>query len=602
MNDPHSVHAVQCLIQLRHSLAYLLAQVVQELRPGTSLGLGTSTDDGFYVDFVLSRPVTPEDFAEIEQRMREILRSGQRFVREELPAQEALVRLDQMQQPYLREHAQELLRAGALASLTFYRLGAFVTLCEGPQVDMVSEIPVDCFRLRSVAGAYWRGDATHVMMTRLDAWAFASCDELEAHQRDVDRAALRDHKKLGRELELFTFDDEIGRGLPLWLPNGTVIRDELERLMQELEFDAGFVRVSTPHIARVELYRRTGHLPYYADSMFPFMQNARDREDTAFVLKPMNCPHHHKIFAARKRSYRELPFRISEYGHVYRYEDSGAVSGLLRTRCMCMNDAHIYCTRDQIVSELRAVLDMHQHVYALLGLATYRIRLSTRGALVTQAGRNKFVDDDAGWAHAESVLRHVLTDSGLPFFEGAGEAAFYGPKIDFQFRMATGREETASTLQLDFAMAARLGLEYVASDGQPHRPFIIHRAPLGTHERFVALLIERFGGAFPTWLAPVQARVIPVSGAQHAYAHEVHRLLRSQRVRAELDSADQSLGKRIRSAALQKVPNVVVVGERERVERTVSLRRHGTGEQRSVALDEFRGWITQSIAERALDR
>jgi threonyl-tRNA synthetase len=411
---------------------------------------------------------------------------------------------------------------------------------------------------------------------------------------------LRDHKKLGRELELFTFDDEIGRGLPLWLPHGTVIRDELERLMQELEFDAGFVRVATPHIARVELYRRTGHLPYYADSMFPVMQNARDPHD-AFVLKPMNCPHHHKIFAARNRSYRELPFRISEYGHVYRYEDSGAVSGLLRTRCMCMNDAHIYCTRDQIVSELSAVLDMHQHVYALLGLANYRIRLSTRGPLdARHAGRNKFVDDDAGWAQAESVLRQLLLDSGLPFFEAAGEAAFYGPKIDFQFRMATGREETASTLQLDFATAERMGLEYVASDGQRHRPFIIHRAPLGTHERFVALLIERFGGAFPTWLAPVQARIIPVSGAQDAYAREVHRLLRSQRVRAELDSADQSLGKRIRLAAVQKVPNVLVVGERECVARTVSLRSHG-GEQRSVALDEFRGQIVQSIAARALD-
>ncbi len=457
----------------------------------------------------------------------------------------------------------------------------------------------DGFELRSVAGAYVDGDADKPMLTRIYVWAFASRAELEEKQREHAVAGEREHKKLGRELELFAFDDEIGAGLPLWLPNGTAIREELEKLMKELEFDAGFERVATPHLARQELYYRTGHLPYYADGMFPFMRHEGDPDGAVFALKPMNCPHHHKIFAARPRSHRELPFRISEYGSVYRYEDSGAVSGILRTRCMCMNDAHIYCTPDQVVPELLAVLDMHKHVYALLGLTEFRIRLSTRGNAPDHA--HKFVDDPEGWARSEGILRGVLEQSGLSYFEGPGEAAFYGPKIDFQFRMVTGREETASTLQLDFAMANRLDLSYIGSDGAQHRPLILHRAPLGTHERFVALLIERFGGAFPTWLAPVQARVLPVGEAYDEYAREVQQALRRDRVRADVDPSGPSLGKRIRQAALHKVPNVLVVGERERTERTVSLRRHGAKDSETFGLDAFRARLRDAIATRALD-
>ena len=545
MDHADSSSVPEPLRRLRRSLADVLARAVLELRPDTKLGLGAVTGDGFYYDFVFAEPLTPADFPGIEQRMREILALGAEL----------------------------------------------------------ADIAADGFALRAIDGAYFEGDAANIMMTRLRAWAFASAADLAEHAAAVERALQRDHKKLGRELALFAFDDEIGPGLPLWLPHGAAIRRELEKLMEALEFDAGFERVATPHLARVELYQRTGHLPYYADGMFPFMHQPGTAENAVFALKPMNCPHHHKIFAAQKRSYRELPFRISEYGHVFRYEDSGAVSGLLRTRCMCMNDAHIYCSLDQVPAELRAVLDMHRVVYDLLGLCQYRIRLSTRGPAVSKAGaREKFVDDPAGWVQAEALLRAVLVESGMPFFEGPGEAAFYGPKIDFQFRTVTGREETASTLQLDFAMADRLGLEYVAADGKAHRPWIIHRAPLGTHERFVALLIERFGGAFPTWLAPVQVRVIPVSDAQLDYAREVQRALRAERVRAELDPADESLAKRIRAAVAQKIPNVLVVGERERAERTVSLRRYGrSARQEVVGLDAFRAALVASIATRALD-
>jgi threonyl-tRNA synthetase len=458
------------------------------------------------------------------------------------------------------------------------------------------------------------------MMTRVYAWAFLSAADLAARQKAHEEAARRDHKKLGSELQIFTFDDEIGRGLPLWLPNGTAIRDELEKLMRELEFEAGFQRVATPHIAKQELYYRTGHLPYYAAHMFPVMEaravpgaaetgapeiaeaRREDAEPAAplhgevYCLRSMNCPHHHKIYASQKRSYRELPLRLAEYGQVYRYEDSGAVSGLLRVRGMTMNDGHIYCTEEQIIPECLAVIAMHRHVYGVLGLSNWRVRLSRRdrGADAQQ----KFVGNSEAWDWAEQILRDVLVQSGLPFEDGAGEAAFYGPKIDFQFRSVTGREETASTLQLDFAMPERLDLRYVGADGAEHRPFVLHRAPLGTHERFVALLLEHFAGAFPTWLAPVQVRVVPVSERYVDYGERIVKSLRQKRVRAEIDASSDALGKKIRQATLRKIPNVLVIGEREASDQTVTLRRYGVKDQRSMALHVFVDDIVRAIEER----
>ena len=585
------------LRRVRHSLAHVLAQAVQELRPGAKLGFGPPIEDGFYYDFILPSQITEEDFPELERRMRAILGRGQVFTREELPREAALERIGAMGEPYKGEYANELFAKQNLATLSFYRSGSFVDMCEGPHVASTDEIPAEAFQLRSVAGAYWRGDARNVMMTRIYAWAYLSLEELEARRKAHEDAALRDHKKLGSELEIFTFDDEIGRGLPLWLPNGTVIRDELEKLMRELEFEAGFQRVSTPHIAKQELYYRTGHLPYYAVHMFPFMPvpNQGDQGDV-YCLRPMNCPHHHKIYASRKRSYRELPLRLAEYGQLYRYEDSGAVSGLLRVRGMTMNDGHIYCTAEQVIPECLASIAMHRHVYEVLGLSNFRVRLSRRGAGADAQG--KFVDNPPAWDWAERTLREVLLKSGLPFEDGPGEAAFYGPKIDFQFRSVTGREETASTLQLDFAMPERLDLRYVGADGAEHRPYVLHRAPLGTHERFVALLLEHFAGAFPTWLAPVQARIVPVSERFTEYGERIVTELRKKKIRADLDASNEAMGKKIRQATLRKIPNLAVIGEREALAGTVTIRRHGSKDQTTIPVPALVEQLVREIEKR----
>jgi threonyl-tRNA synthetase len=596
----------QRLHRIRHSLAHLLAQAVMEMRPGAKLGFGPPIEDGFYYDFILPEPILESDFPEIEKRMARLIQEGHAFKQEQLSNQDALKRIDEMGEPYKRQYAEELIKKKNLSSLSFYRSGPFLDMCDGPHVLSSKEIPMGAFKLRSVAGAYWRGDSKNVMMTRIYAWAFLSPAELEAHVKAYLEAQERDHKKLGRELDLFVIDEVIGKGLPLWLPHGTVIRDELEKMMRELEFKAGYERVVTPHLAKTELYHKTGHLPYYADSMYPFMELREKHEGEegqsqeikeAYVLKPMNCPHHHRIFAARKRSYRELPLRLAEYGQVYRFEDSGALSGLLRVRGMCQNDAHIYCSEEQILDELKAVIEMHREVYSILGLTNYRMRLSTYDPNDPKRAE-KFVNDPAGWEHAEKKLREVLDQMGLSYYEGPGEAAFYGPKIDFQFKTVTGREETASTLQLDFAMSKRLGLVFTGADNQEHHPYILHRAPLGTHERFVAFLIEHYRGAFPTWLAPVQVRVVPVSDRFNDYAKKVVAELRSQMIRAEADFHPDSMGKKIRNAAQQKIPNVLVVGEREQADSSVALRRYGQKEQQVMSLKSFKQWVFIQASKR----
>lgn len=596
------------LSRIRHSLAHLMAQAVMEIRPGAKLGFGPPIEDGFYYDFILPVPIQESDFPEIEKRMARLIQEGHEFLKEELSIDEALKRISEMGEPYKQEYAKELIEKEGLQSLSFYRSGSFVDMCEGPHVARASEIPLHAFKLRSIAGAYWRGDSKNVMMTRIYAWAFASQEELDEHIKAYADAQERDHKKLGRELELFVIDDEVGKGLPLWLPNGTIIRDELEKLMKELEFKAGYERVATPHLAKTDLYYKTGHLPYYASNMYPFMELKESVEDEhgkheevkeSYVLRPMNCPHHHRVFAARKRSYRELPLRLAEYGQVYRFEDSGALSGLLRVRGLCQNDAHIYCSEEQIQDELIRVIEMHREVYSILGISKYWMRLSTYDPEDPKKSE-KFVNDPAGWEHAQGKLKEALDGLRLPYREGRGEAAFYGPKIDFQFKTVTGREETASTLQLDFAMSKRLGLVYTGADNQEHHPFIIHRAPMGTHERFVAFLIEHYRGAFPIWLAPVQARIIPVSDRFNDYAKEIVSELRNQMIRAEADFQPDSMGKKIRNAVKQKVPNILVVGEREQADRLVALRRYGSRDQNVMPVAEFRDWIVQQIRGRAL--
>lgn len=609
------------LHRIRHSLAHVLAQAVVAMRPGSTLGFGPAIDDGCYYDFILSAPLSEADFPQLEERMREILAQDQAFEREELAPSDALARLEAMGEPYKRDFAQELLVQRGQKKLSFYRNGPFLDMCDGPHVERSSDIPADGFKLRSVAGAYWRGDERNAMMTRLYVWAFASKRDLEEHLARDQEARARDHKKLGPELGIYAMDSLIGRGLPLWLPHGTVIRDELEKLAKELEFRAGYQRVATPHLARVELYERSGHLPYYASHMYPLMElreadasesgaGSTERDDArvdparagrakeTYALRPMNCPHHHRVFAAQPRSYRDLPLRLAEYGQVYRFEDSGAVSGLLRVRGMCMNDAHIYCSKEQVRSELESVLAMYDEVFELLDIADASVRLS-RWDPDDPKGREKYVDNPSAWHWAEQMLREVLQESGAEYRDGPGEAAFYGPKIDFQLGSASGREETLSTVQLDFVQPERLGLSYTGSDGRAHHPLCIHRAPLSTHERLVAFLIERSGGALPTWLAPEQVRVIGVSDRFEPYARQIVDRLRAQWVRAELTDGSETVANRVRVACEQKVPNLLVLGEREQAAGSVTLRQLGSRAQRTLGYDEFESALLAAIRGRS---
>ena len=595
------------LYKIRHSLAHVLAQAVLELRPGATLGFGPPIADGFYYDFILPEPLTEEDFPALEKKMKQIIKKGQAFEREELSREDAFARLDEMGEPYKREYAEELFAKRGLDNLTFYRNGPFLDMCEGPHVDSTRKLPKGAFKLRSLAGAYWRGNSDNVMMTRIYAWAFETKEQLEAHVKAWKEAQARDHKKVGKELDIFVIDDEIGKGLPLWLPNGTVIRDELEKLARELEFRDGYQRVATPHLTKVGLYYKSGHLPYYAESMYPVMELKEERETEdgtsevvkeAYCLKPMNCPHHHKIFAARKRSYRDLPLRLAEYGQVYRFEDSGALSGLLRVRGMCMNDAHIYCTPEQLQDEFLQVMDLHRRLYEILGLSDYYMRFSTWDP-EDPKGKDKYVNDPEAWETSQDLVRKAMVASGLPFKEVKGEAAFYGPKIDVQFRSVTGREETASTNQLDFAVPKRFDLTYTGPDGQEHTPYCIHRAPLGTHERFIAFLIEHYGGAFTTWMAPVQVRAVTVADRFKPYAQAIVDRLRDQLVRAEVDPTSDRMGKLIRNAAAEKIPNLLVIGEREVEEGTVTLRNHGSRAQHTMPAAEFEERLLRTIRTRA---
>ena len=593
------------LYRVRHSLAHVLAQAVLEVREGSTLGFGPPIKDGFYYDFALTEPITEEDFPDIERRMRKIIKKGQRFYREELALDAALERIDEMGEPYKREYALELAGKNGLDSLTFYRNGTFLDMCEGPHVDTTKDIPRDAFKLRNVAGAYWRGDSDNQMLTRIYAWAFASKEELDSHVEAYEEALSRDHKKLGRELGIFVIDNDIGRGLPLWLPNGTAIRDELEKLAAELEFKAGYQRVATPHIAKRELYEQTGHLPYYEEDMYPPMElveetDAGETLKESYVLRPMNCPHHHKIFSAEPRSYRDLPIRLAEYGEVYRFEESGAVSGLLRVRGMCMNDAHIYCTEEQIKDEFRNVMRLYDDVYRILGLKQYFLRLSLDDP-EDPKGKEKYVYDPEAWQRSGALIRDLLDEMELDYVVGYGEAAFYGPKIDVQFPTVTGRDESVSTIQLDFAIPARLGMTYIGADGKEHTPYCIHRAPLSTHERLVAYLIEHFGGAFPTWLAPIQVQVLTVSENFTEYGQGIVDRLRGKLVRAELASENDTVSKKIRTGTVRKIPNLLVVGEREQNDGSVTLRRYGVRQQLTMSVEEFEAALLNTIATRSLE-
>lgn len=594
MSDSKKVAAEEKLYAIRHSLAHVMAQAVLRVRPEAKLAFGPPIDTGFYYDFDFGeQPLTPEDFPEIENSMREIIKEKQVFEHYTEKPEEAFSRFEAAGEVYKLEYAKELVEGGE-TELGFYKNGPFEDMCRGPHVEHTGQIRTDCFAIDSLAGAYWRGDETRPQLTRLYAIAFEDKKKLKEFVKLRELARERDHRKLGAEMSLYVIDDDVGQGLPLWLPNGAVIRDELEAFAKETEFREGYQQVHTPHLTKENLYHTSGHLPYYKEGMYPAMKLD---DDESYFLKPMNCPHHHKIYAAEPRSYRDLPVRLAEYGTCYRYEDSGALAGLLRVRMLNMNDAHIYCTPEQLRKEFTSVLELHRFYYEKFRLSDFWMRLSTHDP----EKKTKYVENPEAWAQSEQVIKEVLEEMNIPFETVKGEAAFYGPKVDFQIKNVVGREETASTNQLDFAVPERFGLVYKGQDGKEHTPYCIHRAPLGTHERFIAFLIEHFGGAFPTWMAPRQVAVVPVGEKFVDYAQTVCKTLRGQMIRAEVDTSSESFNKKVRNAITSKTPNIAIVGGKEEENKTLTWRRYGHKKQETLALDAFVDTVASWVKERRMD-
>lgn len=589
-------HKKTHLYRLRHSLSHILATAVRQMRPEAKLAFGPPVENGFYYDFDFGdAPLGESDLEEVERRMNAVIKERRPFVRMEMPFDEALRFLEKQGETYKVEYARELIDTGVAVgdTLSFYSNGDFTDMCEGPHLEHTGEVPKKCFKLDRISGSYWRGDEKRPMLTRIYGLAFESAQELSEYLAMRKLAMERDHRKLGEELDLFIQDNEVGVGLPLWMPKGTVIRDELEKWARETEFLGGYQRVSTPSVTRKELYLRSGHVPYYEDSMYPPMPVD---ENDHYYLRPMCCPHHHKIYASRLRSYRELPLRLCEYGNVFRYEKHGSLSGLLRVRAMCMNDAHIYCTPEQVESEFSAVIAMYRMYYGHLRMGNFRVRLSLH-----DKSSDKFVDRYEDWEHTEDVVRRVLDNLGIEYEEEAGEAAFYGPKVDIQVKNLMGREETVSTCQLDFVMPERFDLTYVDANGERKRPYILHRAPLSTHERMISFLIEFYGGAFPTWMSPVQVRLVPVNADVVDYAHGLEEKLRAAFFRAETDLSDESFNKKIRNAVTQKTPNIWILGKQEMEQGTVTWRRHATKDQQSVPCDQALSMLEALRRDRVMD-
>jgi threonyl-tRNA synthetase len=581
------------LYKIRHSLAHVMAQAILAIRPNAKLAFGPPIDNGCYYDFDFDTPLTPEDFKTIEKQMRKIIGQRQPFVESKRSVAEAVEHLKGRGESYKVEYCLELADKGE-TEIGFYVNGPFEDMCAGPHVSHTGEIPADCFAIDTLAGAYWRGDEKNKQLTRVYLLAFENKDELKSYIERRELARERDHRKLGKELELFIISDVVGPGLPLWTPNGTAIREALETFAKEQEARYGYVRVATPHIAKETLYYTSGHLPYYKDSMFPPMEL---EGESNYYLKAMNCPHHHMIYGHRPRSYRELPLRFAEYGTVYRYEDSGALSGLLRVRSIAQNDAHIYCTLDQVKDELKSTFNMTLDYYRMFRFDNIKVRFSTHDP----ANKEKFVDEPELWKFSERIVKEVVDELQVDHILGLGEAAFYGPKLDFQATTMLGREESISTTQLDFAQPARFDLTYVGDDGKEHRPYIIHRAPLGAHERFIAFLIEHFGGAFPTWMAPTQVRIIPVNSEVTTYARSLEDTLRGNLMRVETDLSDNSFNKKIREAVTKKIPNMVIIGNKEMEEKTITLRRYCTKEQVTMPLESFVERMKRCMTNRVMD-
>ncbi len=567
---------------MNHSCAHLLAQAIKHLYPEAKFWVGPVIAEGFYYDVDLGNDVIrEEDLPKLEKEMKKISKDGKRIIREEITKKEALERFKE--DPYKIDLINRMNEEDVVISC--YTQGDFTDLCRGPHVDTVKKLKY--FKLLKVSGAYFKGDSKNKMLQRIYGICFESEEDLQKHLEELEEAKQRDHRKLGKDLKLFMTHDLVGKGMPLWLPNGAMIRYHLEKYIKDKEISLGYQHVYTPSLGSVDLYKTSGHWDHYKEDMFPKMQ----MDDEEFVLRPMNCPHHMLVFKNELHSYRELPIRIGELAHDFRYEASGAVCGLERVRCMCQNDAHIFCSLDQVGEEFANVVKLILDVYKDFGFQDYSFRLSLRGR-----EKEKYFDDDEMWEKAETMLREVLTNLGLDFYEAEDEAAFYGPKLDVQVKSAIGHDVTLSTCQLDFLLPERFDLTFINEKGQKERPVVIHRAILGTIDRFTAFLLEETKGLLPTWLSPVQVKVIPVSSEhQGDYAKEITEYLKENKIRVELDIRNEKLGYRLREAQTQKIPYTLVLGDKEKEDHTVSYRIHGQKDTTTVDKIEFLALLQDEI-------
>lgn len=569
-----------------HSSAHLMAEAVESFYPGVKFWVGPAVEKGFYYDMDLGgRQLTEEDLRKLEGKMNELARKNSSYERKQISKQDALNYFSQKGD----EYKLDLLNGLKDGEITFYSQGNFTDLCRGPHIPNTGFIKA--IKLTNIAGAYWKGDEKNKMLTRVYGVSFPSQKELDEYLALLEEAKKRDHRKLGKELGIFTFDDEVGPGLALWMPNGAIIIEELERLAKETENRAGYKRVVTPHIAKEGLYITSGHLPYYQDSMYPPME----LEGVKYYLRSMNCPHHHKIFAAEPKSYKDMPLRLAEYGTCYRYEQSGELFGLMRVRCLHMNDAHIYCTKEQFYDEFKAVNEMYQYYFKIFGIDKYVMRLSLHEP--AKLGQ-KYVNEPELWKETESLVREVLIKTDIPFVEVPDEAAFYGPKIDVQIWSTIGREFTLATNQVDFSQGRSFKLEFTNQHNQPETPLIIHRAPLGTHERFIGFLLEHYAGKFPLWLAPLQVKILPISDKFVDYAQTISKSLKNADIRVDIDDRNEKIGKKIRDTELARVPYMLIVGEKEMNEKKVSIRRQGKGDSGSGSVEDFISELKDEILQR----
>ncbi|PSQ82524.1 MAG: threonine--tRNA ligase [Bacteroidetes bacterium QS_7_67_15] len=575
-----------------HSSAHLLAEALEALYGDVKFGVGPPIEDGFYYDVDFSdsgrdAPSSEDDLAEIEEKMQELAARDVPYEREPVSKDEAMQYFTEKGAPYKQELIEEL----EDGTITFYRQGEFTDLCRGPHLPSTGAITYP--KLLSTAGAYWRGDEDRAQLTRIYGVSFPKKKLLDEHLEMLEKARERDHRKLGRELELFTFSEKVGAGLPMWLPKGTTLRETLEGFLQQEQLERGYEPVVTPHIGRLDLYRTSGHYPYYRDSQFPPILEGEDEdgEEQGYLLKPMNCPHHVMIYKNKLHSYRDLPVRLAEFGTVYRHEQSGELGGLTRVRGFTQDDAHVFCTPEQVKAEFKDVIDLTLKVLDALDFDAFEAQLSFRDPDEAE----KYVGGAEKWDAAEDAIREAAAEMGLVAQEEVGEAAFYGPKLDFMVQDALGRAWQLGTVQLDYNLPERFDLEYVGADDERHRPVMIHRAPFGSLERFIGVLIEHCGGDFPLWLAPEQVRILPVGDDFHDYARRVQATLREKDLRATVDDSDATVGYKIREAETQKVPVMLVVGGREEEAQTVAVRRHGSGEQDTQPLDDFAEALAEEV-------